>query len=155
MERACKLCGILFTAKSAKKKHCSDSCRDRDRYHSNYDARERKKQSSMRWFYAHYERMRATQKTYYQTHYTDFAERNFARRDRSLPANLVSQILEEENYTCQYCGQYGGKLTIDHKLPVSRNGSDERSNLCVACHRCNCRKGKKTSEEFVEYLASC
>lgn len=155
MERECKLCSTTFTAKSAKKKHCSDSCRDRDRYHSNLNARERKKQSSSRWFHDNRERMRLAQKLYYDTHWTEFAERNFAKRDRSLSSELVTYVLERDNFTCQYCYQRGGKLTIDHKTPVSRGGSDKIDNLCVACHRCNCRKGRKTVEEFLEYLALC
>ena len=155
MERACKLCGTSFTTKSAKKKHCSDSCRDRDRYRSNLDARERKKASSRQWFRANHDRMRAKQREYYYDHYEYFAARNFLKRDRFLSPELVKSILERDDYTCQYCGHRGGKLTIDHKIPVSRDGSDTQDNLCVACHRCNCRKGAKTVEEFLEYMASC
>lgn len=151
----CKLCDTSFTAKSRKKKHCSDKCKDNDRYRSNADARERKKQASKRWYSKHREHVRNVQHQYYIDHYTMFAARNFASRDRTLPANLVQDIFVRDNYTCQYCNKRGGKLTIDHRMPVSRGGDDNKENLCVACHRCNCRKGKKTVTEYVEYLAQC
>lgn len=151
----CSWCGAFFERKSKKKITCSDSCRDRLRYHSNADSRERKKEQALRWYHDNRGRVRDRQKEYYKENYTYFAARNLSRGDRTLSPELVATVMKEDDYTCQYCGQRGGKLTIDHKDPVSRGGSDDRSNLCVACHRCNCRKGAKTVAEFVEYLQSC
>ena len=34
-------------------------------------------------------------------------------------------------------------LTIDHKVPKSKGGSDKRSNLRVLCRSCNSRKHDK------------
>lgn len=155
MDHVCQYCGSTFSRKSAKKKHCSDSCRDKDRYQRDIQYRAVKKQRASAWFKANYDHVREAQRLYYQTHYPEFAAKNFARSGRILDADLVARVLAEDNYTCQYCGQRGGKLTIDHKMPVSRNGSDERDNLCTACHRCNCRKGAKTVEEFTAYLSLC
>jgi len=101
------------------------------------------------------ERKTENQRKYYQDHWFEFQARNFARRDRTLSADLVREVMENDNYTCQYCHKRGGKLTIDHQLPVSRGGTDDRKNLCTACHRCNCRKGAKTVSEFQEYLTRC
>lgn len=51
---------------------------------------------------------------------------------------------------CAYCGIKGARvpLEIEHALPVSRGGSDEPTNLLLACHDCNHRKGTQTLEEF-------
>lgn len=147
----CLYCGGSFERKSAKKKHCSDSCRDKDRYQKDGLHRELKQQRARQWFYQNRDRVRITQKAYYQSHYPEFAAKNMQRAGRMLDAKLIQQVLEEGNYTCRYCYQHGGKLTIDHKIPVSRGGSDERSNLCVACHGCNCSKNNKTPEEFAAY----
>jgi 5-methylcytosine-specific restriction endonuclease McrA len=44
---------------------------------------------------------------------------------------------------CHYCGQYFAPddLTLDHIIPRSRGGSNALTNLCLACSRCNHRKG--------------
>jgi len=40
-------------------------------------------------------------------------------------------------------------MTIDHKIPLARHGSNELSNLVLACHSCNMRKGTMIAEEFL------
>ncbi|GLT95255.1 hypothetical protein SLE2022_129470 [Rubroshorea leprosula] len=55
-------------------------------------------------------------------------------------------ILNRDNYTCQYCSSRE-KLTIDHVLPVARGGEWKWENLVAACARCNSKKGQKTLEE--------
>lgn len=39
--------------------------------------------------------------------------------------------------------------TTDHKVPRSRGGGDELSNLVLCCASCNSRKATKKYEEFV------
>lgn len=41
---------------------------------------------------------------------------------------------------CRYCGNSSGPWEIDHIVPVSRGGSNNRSNLVLACTRCNQKK---------------
>ena len=41
---------------------------------------------------------------------------------------------------CTYCGSpatEGNPLTIDHVIPLTRGGTNQRENLTVACYRCN------------------
>lgn len=52
-------------------------------------------------------------------------------------------IYERCHFTCAYCG-YDGRafdswmqLSIDHILPIHCHGTDELSNLVVACGSCN------------------
>ena len=58
------------------------------------------------------------------------------------------RIFDRDDYTCQYCGQRGGKLECDHIHPVSRGGTHEDSNLTTACRACNRDKRAKTLLEW-------
>ena len=53
-------------------------------------------------------------------------------------------LLERDNYTCQYCGQKKIPLTIDHIIPKASGGKDSWDNLVAACRSCNQKKGNKT-----------
>jgi 5-methylcytosine-specific restriction endonuclease McrA len=54
---------------------------------------------------------------------------------------------------CRYCGSsQRSALTIDHLTPVSRGGGDARSNLTLACFRCNLAKGSMTEPEFLAWV---
>lgn len=64
----------------------------------------------------------------------------------------IERMAEEQDYCCYYCGEANMKLTTDHKIPISRGGSNRPENLCLACGYCNSSKGAKTEEEFWEYL---
>ncbi len=66
-----------------------------------------------------------------------------------LEGYLVREyLLEKFQRTCVYCGAQGVPLEIDHLLPKARGGSNRASNLTVACHLCNQRKGQQTAAEF-------
>lgn len=68
---------------------------------------------------------------------------------------LAKKRLEYGDLKCYYCGkgnlkedvnEYAGKralsrlATIDHFIPRSRGGTDDESNLVVACFKCNQKK---------------
>jgi hypothetical protein len=57
-------------------------------------------------------------------------------------------LLEKWSRKCAYCGANGVPLEIEHILPKSRGGSNRVSNLCLACHECNQKKGNLTATEF-------
>ena len=50
---------------------------------------------------------------------------------------------------CAYCGARNVPLEIDHIHPRSKGGSDRVSNLTIACHDCNQRKGNMSLEQFL------
>ena len=56
-------------------------------------------------------------------------------------------ILQRDQFCCQYCGYQGKKLSIDHILPRSRGGRDSWDNVITACLRCNIKKGNRTPNE--------
>ena len=62
----------------------------------------------------------------------------------------ILRIYRDQKGCCYYCGRFfGGVFTIDHKIPLSRGGSNWPSNLCCACRSCNSSKNNRTPEEFL------
>ena len=54
------------------------------------------------------------------------------------------RILHRDRFACVYCGARGGPetpLEIDHRVPVSKGGTNDDTNLCTACSECN--RGKR------------
>ena len=51
---------------------------------------------------------------------------------------------------CRYCGVRldSAYMEVDHKVPLSRGGSNDRRNLQLLCGPCNRRKGRATDAEF-------
>lgn len=71
---------------------------------------------------------------------------------RGISPQLRSEILERNGFTCQECGAGPGdpdpfnparkiRLHIDHIIPISQGGTDDRDNLRVLCSACN--QGKR------------
>ena len=56
-------------------------------------------------------------------------------------------LIERDNYICQYCGLKNMPLTIDHIVPKARGGKDSWDNLVAACRSCNQKKGNKTPSD--------
>lgn len=57
-------------------------------------------------------------------------------------------LLEKFSRKCCYCGKTDITLEIEHIIPKSRGGSNQVSNLCLACRPCNVKKGNQTATEF-------
>ena len=53
-------------------------------------------------------------------------------------------VRRRANYLCEYCHSperiSTTRFTVDHLIPKSIGGSDELSNLALACRRCNERR---------------
>ena len=58
-------------------------------------------------------------------------------------------LLEKWGRECAYCGAENVPFEIDHIHPRSRGGSNRISNLTLACHGCNQRKGNMLVEQFL------
>ena len=67
-----------------------------------------------------------------------------AKRKRThIPRGLRHEVFKRDNYTCVECGaskEDGATLHVDHKIPVSKGGTDELSNLQTLCSDCNLNK---------------
>jgi 5-methylcytosine-specific restriction endonuclease McrA len=49
-------------------------------------------------------------------------------------------VYERDGHRCIRCGT-SENLTLDHRIPIAKGGSDEASNLQTMCERCNFSKG--------------
>lgn len=58
-------------------------------------------------------------------------------------------LLEKFNRQCVYCGAVDTRLEIEHLIPRSKGGSNRVSNLAIACHKCNQKKGAKDIKDFL------
>lgn len=129
-----------------------------DKNKDNEDFLERKRKTDREYVLNNYERFREINRE---------ASRKYRKTDKGKATNKKQKFMrrsltpisqetilkiEKENH-CYYCGEeIVGKKTIDHKTPVTRGGTNEESNLCVACVHCNTQKNNKTEHEYKEWL---
>ena len=52
-------------------------------------------------------------------------------------------LFARDRWTCQYCGNERGTLTIDHVVPRSKGGASSWENIVTCCGPCNRRKGDR------------
>lgn len=62
---------------------------------------------------------------------------------------------EYYGWCCYLCGKSVTRQTvsIEHRIPITRGGSNWPANLAPACRSCNSRKHTKTEQEYRQYLA--
>jgi hypothetical protein len=67
-------------------------------------------------------------------------------------AALTARLREEIIWSgpCAYCGDEA-QLQVDHVIPLSRGGTNDRANLAPACKSCNMDKLDFTPEEWREW----
>ena len=63
---------------------------------------------------------------------------------------VKQKILDKTNGSCAYCGTDLSleSMTVDHIIPISKEGSNDLDNLFPACSTCNHLKDSMTLEEF-------
>ncbi|MEQ8970595.1 MAG: RNA-guided endonuclease IscB [Coleofasciculus sp. C1-SOL-03] len=59
-------------------------------------------------------------------------------------------LLAKWGHKCVYCQSENVPLQIEHIHPKAKGGSNRISNLCLACERCNIKKGTKPIEQFLK-----
>jgi 5-methylcytosine-specific restriction endonuclease McrA len=61
----------------------------------------------------------------------------------------VERIYVKQEGLCFYCGVLlGNSFHRDHKVPLSRGGTNYPRNIALTCGQCNWRKQNKTASEF-------
>ena len=75
---------------------------------------------------------------------------------RKFTLNEKRIVYAKCNGKCAICGQpvKFKKMTIDHKVPLSKDGSNAMSNLQLACRSCNLMKADLNMEDFVDKLSN-
>ena len=71
----------------------------------------------------------------------------------SFTAHEWRELQERWGGVCAYDGK-SGPLEADHRVPLSRGGTNFIDNILPACRRCNGRKHEMTEEEFRARLAT-
>lgn len=79
-----------------------------------------------------------------------------------ISAKLRQKVIKRAKGFCEYCRSNSAfsqdPFDIEHILPVAVEGTNEFSNLALACHGCNLYKSNKTeghddlSEEIVRFF---
>jgi len=82
--------------------------------------------------------------------------KNVRGSQASMKRILIDKALTEYGYIkCHYCEKKldennSSEVELEHKTPVSRGGTNKRSNVVLACFDCNREKGRKTEKEFLK-----
>lgn len=73
---------------------------------------------------------------------------------RYIPSRVRKEVVDRARHRCQYClvleAVIGPLLEIDHVVPRSKGGTDDKSNLVAACPHCNSRKSNRVTAMDVE-----
>jgi 5-methylcytosine-specific restriction endonuclease McrA len=98
---------------------------------------------------------------YKRAHLPAVLARNAARRAAKAGAvgsyapSDIARLMRAQDGRCVYCARRFGprlKSTIDHVLPLALGGSNDPTNLQLACGRCNSSKGAKHPHAFANQL---
>lgn len=102
--------------------------------------RERDNQRSMEYYRQNGERFK---------HYT---AKYYARKRHnggSYTHDELDTLYKQQRGCCWYCGKFVGlTFDIDHRVPVSRGGSSDISNIVISCRECNDSKANKLPHEW-------
>ena len=72
----------------------------------------------------------------------------YVRVPRTIQRKISRRALfARDGWRCVYCGQNGGRLTLDHVVPRSRGGESVWENVVTSCAPCNLRKGDRLLDE--------
>lgn len=67
-----------------------------------------------------------------------------------IKSDIVSEVLQSNNGFCQYCNKNKAN-SVDHIIPLSKGGTNNRDNLAPACSSCNSSKKDKLLSEWKRY----
>jgi 5-methylcytosine-specific restriction endonuclease McrA len=122
--------------------------------HAYYAAHaEERRAYALAYIAAHYEERRAYSRAYLAANPEISLAANHRRRARikanggSFTAQQIKDLRVAQGGCCAYCARQA-KLTIDHIIPLKQGGSNDISNICLACRRCNFTKNARTPEQW-------
>lgn len=67
----------------------------------------------------------------------------------AIPAEIREAVLRREGKICTYCADTDGPFDFDHILPVIAGGTNDPSNITLACIPCNRSKGGRTLRDWM------
>ncbi|MDY0096387.1 MAG: HNH endonuclease [Candidatus Vecturithrix sp.] len=126
-----------------------------DRYVTNFGCVECLKLHCQKYHFAHHDKNLKRLRDYakkYPAGNNDRTKRYFDRKCKAIgriTPDVVSGLKAKQENKCFYCGKILTKYHVDHKIPLTKGGSNLESNLCVTCVSCNLSKGTKLIEEWL------
>lgn len=66
-----------------------------------------------------------------------------------LGYEIREYLLNKWDRKCTYCKAENIPLQVEHIHPKARGGSNRISNLCLACEKCNLKKGTQDLKDFL------
>lgn len=122
------------------------------------DNRERMRKRMRHWYEANRAKVSVTTKRWRSNNLSKV--RAYAARRRARLANAigngpndVSKMYANQKGRCWYCLiDISAGYHVDHRIPLSRGGSNHPSNLVLACPNCNLSKHDKLPHEWSDRL---
>ena len=75
------------------------------------------------------------------------------RPSATLTPMLRERLAGQQNWRCCYCGvrmeDGASEPTFEHIVPRARGGTDDETNLVIACRRCNSNRGHRYWREHL------
>lgn len=77
--------------------------------------------------------------------FNEFKKKSNLRSE--ITPKLRFEIFNRDKFKCQICGavvnEDNVRLEVDHKIPISKGGTNVKTNLWTLCFKCNRGKGKQ------------
>jgi 5-methylcytosine-specific restriction endonuclease McrA len=80
----------------------------------------------------------------YENHVIDIAKHVFKceagtrRKARYKFNKMAEKLIVEQDHKCAYCFiPFGNKYHVEHIIPLACGGTNNESNICLACPECN------------------
>ncbi|HDF4255608.1 TPA: HNH endonuclease [Staphylococcus aureus] len=73
----------------------------------------------------------------------------------SAKKRKIKNELTQGIYKCVMCSNIFDSvdyLQIEHKIPISKGGTNEMSNLTVLCQKCNCSRKNRVGNEHLKNI---
>lgn len=76
--------------------------------------------------------------------------REVSNKGDSYTQEDVEMHLRTQKHRCWWCGVKLKEINyhVDHRIPLSRGGSNKADNICITCADCNLHKYNKLPHEF-------
>ena len=122
-------------------------------------ARRYSREAARRWRARNVEKARRIAREWAKAHPEILRARGQTRRARKKDAEGehfaedLLQMLVDQRGLCAYCEiPMGDAWTVDHMVPLSRDGSNWWHNIALCCSSCNKRKNARIPEEYMDFL---
>ncbi len=174
----CQWCGIpfaIYPSHLARRRCCSRACKANSeratpsekeqtarRVRSHHRQQAEQNNAYLRDYQHRYPEKRREANQRYQAKYPERV-REQHRRWREAHPNIglarrcrtydIVRMLDQQQSRCWWCKKPILKAYhADHRIPLAKGGSNDPSNIVLACPKCNFSKGAKLPEEFAGRL---